>query len=107
MRWPTLRALASFVRDHPDALADFLADDAESVAFVTGSPDEAAPLVVAAGIVQAETLARAAIPACHLVLLTGDEMRDALEGYLAVLHAAEPRSVGGAMPGDDFYLGAT
>lgn len=97
----------AFAREHPGALADFLADDARSVAFVTGSPQDAAPLVVEAGLVRSAPVAQAAIPACHLVLLTGDEMRAALEGYLAVLHAAEPRSVGGALPGDDFYLGAT
>ncbi len=94
----------AFAAEHPQALADFLADDEESVAFVNASPAQAAELVVAAGIVQAAPVAQAAIPACHIVHLTGDELRPALEGYLSVLHAAQPKSVGGAMPGDDFYL---
>ncbi len=95
---------SAFAREHPQALADFLADDAASVAFVNGSPEQAAPLVVAAGLAKAAPIAQAAIPACHIVHLTGDRLRPALEGYLQVLHDAQPKSVGGAMPGDDFYL---
>lgn len=94
----------AFAAEHPQALADFLADDAESVAFVNASPAQAADLVVAAGLVKAAPVAQAAIPACHVVHLTGDDLRRALEGYLGVLHAAQPQAVGGAMPGDDFYL---
>ena len=94
----------AFAAEHPQALADFLADEAASVAFVNGSPAQAAELVVAAGLAPAVPVAQAAIPACHVVHLVGDELRPALEGYLQVLHAAQPRSVGGVVPGDDFYL---
>lgn len=94
----------AFADEHPQALADFLADDEASVTFVNDSPAEAAELVVAAGLVKAVPVAQAAIPASHLVFLTGDALRPALEGYLQVLHDAQPKSVGGAMPGDDFYL---
>lgn len=31
-------------------------------------------------------------------------MRDALRGYLGVLYDADPASVGGSLPGEDFYL---
>ena len=30
-------------------------------------------------------------------------MKEALGGYLEVLHGMEPASVGGALPGEDFY----
>ena len=30
-------------------------------------------------------------------------MQQKLSGYLNVLYSAEPKSVGGSMPGDDFY----
>lgn len=33
-------------------------------------------------------------------------MKDALSGYLEVLFEQDPKSVGGSLPGDDFYYGA-
>ena len=33
-------------------------------------------------------------------------MKSALSGYLQVMFDADLKSVGGAMPGDDFYYGA-
>ena len=33
----------------------------------------------------------------------GAEIRPAIEGYYQVLFDADPKSVGGALPGDDFY----
>ena len=35
----------------------------------------------------------------------GQEMKDTLSGFLQVLYDANPKSVGGALPGDDFYYG--
>ena len=32
-------------------------------------------------------------------------MHDKLSGYLSVLAEQEPQSVGGTLPGDDFYYG--
>ena len=33
-------------------------------------------------------------------------MKTQLGGYLQVMFDADPKSVGGALPGDDFYYGA-
>ena len=56
-----------------------------------------------AGIVDSEQIAAKAIPGCHLVCLTGDDLRGALSGYLKTLFDADASSVGGSLPGDDFY----
>ena len=37
---------------------------------------------------------------------TGEDMRSALSGYLQVLYDADASSVGGTLPGDDFYYEA-
>lgn len=92
-----------FLEEHPGAVAEFLAAQAASVEFVNASPAEAAPLVVGTGIVAKEKMAELAIPYCNLVCISGDEMRTALEGYLQVLYAADPASVGGTLPDDGFY----
>ena len=63
-----------------------------------------AQAVADAGIVAKAELAARAIPRCNIVCLEGAEMRDALRGYLGVLYDADPASVGGSLPGEDFYL---
>ena len=93
----------AFAAEHAAAFDEFLADYEASTAFTNEHPDEAGELIAAAGIVPKAPLATAAIPASHIVYLDGDELRADLGGYLAVLAAADPASVGGALPGDDFY----
>jgi len=88
---------------HPDLFTDFLTRYQASIAFAVDHPDQAGPMVAAAGIVPDATTATAALPRCHLVYLTGAEARAAVQGYLSVLFAANPAAVGGTMPGDDFY----
>ena len=75
---------------------------ASSAAFVNDQPAEAAVLVEKYGIVKA-AVAEKAIPACNIVCLLGDEMKTAASGYLQVLFDQNPESVGGKLPGDDFY----
>lgn len=99
-------ARAAFVDENPDAVDEFMREQSASVDAVNADPATAAKLVVAAGIVEAEPVAAKAIPACHITCIEGSQMRDALEGYLDVLHNADASSVGGAMPGDDFYYQA-
>ena len=40
---------------------------------------------------------------CNIVFINGNEMKNALSGYLNVLFEANPKSVGGSLPKDDFY----
>ena len=94
---------ADFAAEHPAAVADFLARHAASVDAVNADPVAAADLVVQAGIIEKAPIAQKAIPGCNVVCITGDEMHAALAGYLQVLFDADPSSVGGALPADDFY----
>lgn len=94
----------AFASEHPEALQRFLADYEASAAWVNAEPAAAAPLIVTAGIIPDATLAEKAIPHCYITYVAGDEMKTSLSGYLEVLFAADPKSVGGAMPGDDFYF---
>lgn len=48
-------------------------------------------------------VAEKAIPNLNLVALQGDELKEALNGYLTVLYNQNPKSIGGELPGDDFY----
>ncbi len=92
-----------FLRDHPSAVAEFLKEHAESVEAANADPAGISSKVVAAGIMDNEKVVEKAIPSCHLVCLTGNEMADALSGYLEALHSVDASSVGGALPPKGFY----
>ena len=93
-----------FLTEHPEAVAEFIEQQAASVDAANADPAGVAPLVVAAGIIEAEPVAAKAIPSCHLVCITGAEMQSALSGYLQTLFDSDPASVGGALPTDSFYF---
>ena len=96
-------ARREFVEQNPDAVSAFLDHYKTSVEYVNSNTDEAAQLVGQYGIVTAE-VAEKALPACNITFIEGKEMQEKLSGYLAVLFEQNPRSIGGALPGDDFYF---
>jgi len=89
--------------NNPDLFAGFMVRYEDSIRFAIGHPDQAGPMIAAAGIVPDAATATAALPRCHLAYLAGAQARTAVSAYLQVLFAADPQSVGGAVPGDDFY----
>ena len=92
-----------FAEENAAALEEFLADYAASVEWVNANTADAAQLVAQYGIVPKAEVAEKALPACNITFLAGDEMKQAVSGYLQVLADADASSVGGALPGDDFY----
>lgn len=93
----------AYAAEHPEAVATFLTEYQESVAYTNEHPDEAAVLIADRGIVPSPEIAKAAIPRCHIVYLAGEEGRQAALDYLTVLAEANPAAVGGAVPGDSFF----
>ena len=67
--------------------------------------DDAAALIVEAGILPSEAIAKKAIPNCNIVFITGADMKSAVNNMLTVLFDSNAKSVGGALPEDDFYYG--
>ena len=92
-----------FAEQHPEAVREFVEQQAASVEAVSANPATYAQSVVDHGIIDAAPVAEKAIPGCGLTCLTGDEMKSALSGYLGVLESSDASSVGGKLPGDDFY----
>ena len=93
----------SFLNEHKDAVDAFLKAHKESADKALSDVDGTASLVVAQGIIAKEPLAKKAIPNCNIVCITGNEMKDYLSGYLKVLFDEDPKSLGGTLPGDEFY----
>ena len=94
------------VEANPGAVDAFLAEYEASVEWVNANNADAAQLISEYGIVEAAPVAEKALPYCNIVCITGSEMKEKLSGYLQVLADAEPSSVGGTLPADDFYYGA-
>lgn len=92
----------AFAKEHPQAVATFLKEYEASTQYVNENVAEAAKLVGQYDIVDA-AVAEKAIPYCNIVCVTGQEMKDSVQGYFQVLFDQNPKSVGGTMPGDDFY----
>ena len=95
-------ARTEFAEEHPEVIRDFLDKYEASVAYVNENVDAAAALVGQYDIVT-EEVAKTALPECHIVCITGDEMKEKLSGYLSVLAEENAQSVGGTLPADDFY----
>ena len=96
----------AFAEEHPEALKSFLREYAASAKYAVDFPAEAGALVEKYGIMASAALAEKAIPNCNIVCITGEEMQVMVSGMLKVLFDANPKSVGGKLPGDDmFYLG--
>ena len=95
-----------FLQENPGAVALFLQEYAASIEKAQSDVEGTAALCEQYGLIPKAALAKAAIPSCGLTFVTGAEMKSALSGYLQVMFDADPKSVGGAMPGDDFYYGA-
>lgn len=101
-----LVARTEFIEQNEAAFEEFLKDYQSSIEWVNSNTADAAELVANYGIVAKAPLAQKALPACNITYVDGAEMKAKLSGYLQVLFDQNPKAVGGAMPGDDFYYGA-
>ena len=70
---------------------------------VNNNPEQAGEWVAEHEIIADANLAAKAIPNCNIVLIHGQEMVGVLEPLFAILHQANPKSVGGSIPDQDFY----
>ena len=92
----------AFAQEHPDKVAEFLAQFAQSAAYANENVAEAAALVEKYIGVKAP-IAQKALPACNIVCIAGEDAAAILPGYLQTLYDLNPAAVGGALPGADFY----
>lgn len=91
-----------FAAKYPEKIKKFMADYKASIDYTNTNVDDAAKLIEENNIVPA-AVAKKAIPQCNITYIDGSDMKDKLSGYLQVLFEANPKSIGGKMPADDFY----
>lgn len=96
---------SEFAKEHPEAVEIFLEEYEASMAYTAEDSDVASTLIEKYGIVKKAAIAKKALPGCHLHFEKGSGMKDMLEGFLKILFDENPKSVGGTLPGEDFYYG--
>ena len=92
-----------FLQEHENAVAAFMEEHKASAESMNTDVENGAKLAVASEIIAKEPIALKAIPKCNITYIDGNEMKQALSGYLQVLYEQNPESIGGALPQDDFY----
>lgn len=95
-------ARKEFAEKNPEEIQEFLNEYHTSVDYVNENVKDAAQLIEKYDIVPA-AVAEKALPACNIVCIDGEEMKEKLSGYLEVLNAQNPQAVGGEIPENDFY----
>ena len=91
-----------YLEEHPERVAEFMDDYAASVEMVHADRKKASELIGEFGIFKTP-VAFKALPKCNIVMITGDEMQKALTDYYGVLLSQNPKSIGGKIPGDEFF----
>ena len=92
-----------FYNDHPELVAEFLKDLSASITFANENVEKAAQEIAQHGIIANAKVAEKALPSCALVYIAGEDMQAQAAPLYEILHAANPASVGGKVPGEDFY----
>lgn len=97
-------ASAKVVQENPKGVEEFLKEYEESVDFVNENLKDAAELVVKFGIMPNAELAQMAIPKCHIVYEASNDAKAPLKQFYEILEQADPKSIGGKVPDEGFYI---
>lgn len=94
-----------FLEQYPKKVEAFINEHVKSTEAAVAESNRAqtAAYMVEAGILGKQEIAEAAIDCCNVTCITGDAMKDALQGYLSVLYEYDATSVGGKLPEEGFY----
>ena len=92
-----------FLEEHEQAVVEYLNLLKKSVAYSLSHVDEAAEWTDTYETFLNPEVAADAIPYVNMCAITGQEMKEKLEGFLKIMYDYNPDAVGGSMPDDDFY----
>ena len=92
-----------FAAQNTVAVQTFLGEYGASIEALTTDVEGTAAKIEANGIFAKAAVAAKAIPNCNVCFITDEEMQTALSQFLTIMHGVAPASVGGSIPGDDFY----
>ena len=94
---------SDFAETNKEVLDEFLANYKNSVDFTNNNTQEAATLIEQNKIFKSAKIASKSIPLARICYMDGAEMKKSVHNVLNVLWHANSKSVGGALPDDNFY----
>lgn len=92
-----------FLENNKEVFDKFLEEYKTSIEYTNDRIVDTAVLSEKFGIFPQAAAAERSIPNCNIVYIEGDEMKNDITNFYEVLFQADPKSVGGALPDDDFY----
>ena len=92
-----------FAQNNAQAVARFLEEYGASIQGMLDDIEGTAAKIEATGIFAKAGVAAKAIPNCNVCFITGAEMQASLAEFLDTMFQVAPASVGGSIPGADFY----
>lgn len=93
-------ARGAFIEQHPEKVSAFLQEYEASIAYVMNDYTKGGDVIARTDILSSAAVAQNALPRCNLCYIEGSEMQDALSAFLVEMPLV---SIGGALPGEDFY----
>jgi len=95
--------LVGDIADNEAAVSKLIEDYSASVNYVNNETDEAAADIEESGILSSAAVAKNAVPRCAISFVTGQDAKAMLTEYLSIMFESAPKSIGGALPDDEFY----
>ncbi len=99
-------AKKDFVEQNPEAVKMFLKEYEASINAANTDIETTSALCEQYGIIPKAAVAKKAIPNCNIAFIDGADMKASISANLQIFFDANPKSIGGKLPGDDFYFGA-
>ncbi len=99
-------AKKDFVEKNPEAVKMFLEEYEASINAANSDIETTATLCEQYGIIPKAAIAKKAIPNCNIAYIDGADMKASVSANLQIFFNADPKSIGGKLPSDDFYFGA-
>lgn len=91
-----------FLKENKAAVDAFLAEYQLSTSFANDKIEETAQYAADFEIMDSAVVEKA-LPYCNITYIDGEDMKKSVSAYLNTLLAANPQSIGGGLPADDFY----
>jgi NitT/TauT family transport system substrate-binding protein len=98
-------ARTSVIQDKPQAMREFLAAYEDSIKAVNARPQEAGALVEKFDLGLKAPIVALAVPRLNYAFVAAPKARESLELLFGLFLAADPKSIGGALPDSGFYAG--
>lgn len=99
-------AKKDFVEKNLDAVKMFLKEYEASINAANTDIETTSVLCEQYGIIPKAPVAKKAIPNCNIAYIDGADMKASVLANLQIFFDADPKSIGGKLPSDDFYFGA-